>query len=183
MLGQARFIEQGLISGEDAEDRLHRQTIFIEWDTDGEEQNPVYMPALYRGNDEDLDEYNDRLCDWLSDSTGWCVMDWQFIPQAIEGNDGEYYLQNIKEDELQGYMYPNTTVAEKDKDGMYREQADNGVLLIAKGYAFGNGSKALQVWQEDGVGRKYICLDDSIVYLDDIGQEVKIHNAFKEVIQ
>ena len=36
--------------GEDAEDRLHRQTIFIEWDTDGEEQNlPKCICLLFIG--------------------------------------------------------------------------------------------------------------------------------------
>ena len=60
-------------------------------------------------------------------------MDGELLPQAIEGVDGEYLSpEHQKGNELQGYMYPNTTVAEKDKDSMYREQADNGVLLIAE---------------------------------------------------
>lgn len=183
--GCQNLIAQGLISGDDSEDRLHRQTIFIEWDTDDEEVEglPAHMPALYRSDDEDLDDYNERLCNWLSDSTGWCVMDWQYIPQAVEaGSDGEYYLQNIREDELQGYVYPHTTIQKSYDNGYVDVDSEYGILLIAKGYAFGNGSKALRVWEDAEDGRKYICLSDTIVYLENIGPEIKGSNIFEKGI-
>ena len=150
------LIAQGLISGASPEDRLHRQTICIEWDTDDEEVEglPEYMPALYRYDDEDLGDYNDRLCDWLSDTTGWCVMGFKYVPQVVAGNDNEYHLQNVKLDEITGYV----------------DLGEEGVLLVSGRYAFGFGSAPLYVWVDSEDNRQYVCIDDTIVYLDDIGK-------------
>jgi hypothetical protein len=161
------LIESGLISGVDSDQREHRKTVKIEWETDDQEVEglPDFMPVLYREEGEDLDSLNDRLCDWLSDSTGWLVAGYEFVPQAVEGDDNEYHLENVKTDQITAYV----DLGE-----------DQGVLLVSGMYAFGFGSQALYVYVDSEGSRQYVCIDDTILYLDTLE---KLENPqFKEVV-
>ena len=153
------LIESGLISGVDSDEREHRKTVKIEWETDDEEIDglPDFMPVLYREEGEDLDSLNDRLCDWLSDSTGWLVAGYEFVPQAVEGDDNEYHLENVKTDQITAYV----DLGE-----------DQGVLLVSGMYAFGFGSQALYVYVDSEGSRQYVCIDDTILYLDSLEKVV-----------
>ena len=161
------LIESGLISGVDSDQREHRKTVKIEWETDDQEVEglPDFMPVLYREEGEDLDSLNDRLCDWLSDSTGWLVAGYEFVPQAVEGDDNEYHLENVKTDQITAYV----DLGE-----------DQGVLLVSGMWAFGFGSQALYVYVDSEGSRQYVCIDDTILYLDTLE---KLENPqFKEVV-
>jgi len=160
------LIESGLISGVDSDEREHRKTIKIEWETDDQEVEGLldFMPVLYREEGEDLDSFNDRLCNWLSDSTGWLVAGYEFVPQAIQGDDNEYHLDNVKTDQITGYI----DLGE-----------DQGVLLVSGMYAFGFGSQALYVYVDSEDSRQYVCIDDTILYLDTLE---KVENPQFEVI-
>lgn len=161
------LIESGLISGVDSDEREHRNTVKVLWETDDEEVEglPDFMPVLYREEGEDLDSYNDRLCDWLSNTTGWLVAGYEFVPQAVEGDDNEYHLQNIQADQITGYV----DLGE-----------DQGILLVSGSYAFGFGSKPLYVYVDSEDSRQYVCIDEEILYLDSLE---KVENPqFKEVV-
>ena len=145
----------GFITHRDNDDQ-HRKAYKIEWDIDeGDDvQLPPHSPALYpipEDNEEDGD-YWDRVCDYLSDNTGYCISGIDYVPSISEGDETDYYTHDFDVSEVKEYI----------------DLGDKGVLLIVGDYIVGCGNKPLfvRVDREYDEPRDYITIDDTIHYLD-----------------
>ena len=53
---------------------LEYRTVRVVWDTDDEDQKEI-LPRFVR-IPEEIELTNEGICDYLSDTFGWCVKDW-----------------------------------------------------------------------------------------------------------
>ena len=53
---------------------LEYRTVRVVWDTDDEDQREI-LPRFVR-IPEEIELTNEGICDYLSDTFGWCVKDW-----------------------------------------------------------------------------------------------------------
>ena len=149
------MLEIGLITHRDNDDQ-HRKVYAIEWDIDEDDdvQLPTHSPALFcipEDQEEDGD-YWDRVCDYLSDMSGYCISGIEFVPSISEGDETEYYSHDFDVSKVTEYI----------------DLGNDGVLLIVGSYIVGCKDKPLfvRVDREYDEPREYITIDDTIHYLD-----------------
>ena len=145
----------GLITHRDNEDQ-HRKVYTIEWDIDEDDdvQLPNHSPALFRieEDDEEDGDYWYRVCDYLTDLSGYCISGIDYVPSISEGNETEYYSHDF----------------DVSKVTQYIDMRCAGVVLIVGDYIVGCKDKPLFVCVDRDYDqpRDYIAIDDEIIYLD-----------------
>ena len=145
----------GLITHRDNDDQ-HRKVYEIEWDIDENDDVvlPIHSPALFCIEEDDDEDsgYWYRVCDYLTDNSGYCISEIRFVPSISEGDETEYVAHD----------FDMATVKE------YIDLGEEGVLLIVGNYIVGCGNKPLyvRVDKEYDEPRDYIAIDDTVHYLD-----------------
>ena len=116
----------------------------------GLDSDSQYIPALFRLEDENEEEWAERQSDYLREIFNESIHSFQPVPSLSENDENEYFTHDFSEPPIK-----------------YIDVGEDGVLLIVGKYIVGCESQPIYVYQDSEMdGREYICLNDEIVYLD-----------------